>query len=65
MNSDDWELWIFVQNSAAGTRSVFLLALGLLSLFGSDRAQFAGAGALGVLTLAAVAGYGWGDESKV
>eukprot|EP00112_Aurelia_sp_Birch-Aquarium-sp1_P023460 Seg700.2 transcript_id=Seg700.2/GoldUCD/mRNA.D3Y31 product="Sodium/hydrogen exchanger 9B2" protein_id=Seg700.2/GoldUCD/D3Y31 len=49
---------------AARNRSVLLVGFGLLSLFGSNRAELSGAGALGVLTLGAVAGYGWKDDGK-
>ena len=37
----------------------------MLSVFGSNMAQFSGAGALGVLVLATVASHGWGDIEKV
>ena len=37
----------------------------MLSVFGSNMAQFSGAGALGVLVMATVASYGWGDIEKV
>lgn len=37
----------------------------MLSVFGSNVAQFSGAGALGVLVMATVASYGWGDLEKV
>ena len=37
----------------------------MLSVFGSNVAQFSGAGALGVLVMATVASYGWGDIEKV
>ena len=37
----------------------------MLSVFGSNMAQFSGAGALGVLVMANVASYGWGDIEKV
>lgn len=40
-------------------RSVFLVCGGLLSVFGSDLAGFPGAGALGCLTIAFLAGHGW------
>jgi len=46
-------------------RSFLLVTFGLLSLFGSNRAELSGAGALGVLSLGAVAGYGWKDEGKI
>eukprot|EP00794_Sanderia_malayensis_P012817 gene12817-14130_t len=60
-------LWYFPYASSKHStknRCVLLVTFGLLSLFGSNRAELAGAGALGVLTLGAVAGYGWGDEGK-
>lgn len=44
---------------------MLLSGFGLLSLFGCNIAQFSGAGALGVLTLAFVAAYRWGEEEKV
>ena len=44
---------------------MLLVGFGLLSLFGSNRAELSGAGALGVLSLGAVAGYGWKDDGKV
>ena len=44
---------------------MILLGCALLSVFGSNMAQFSGAGALGVLVMATVASYGWGDEEKV
>lgn len=44
---------------------MILLACALLSVFGSNVAQFSGAGALGVLVMATVASYGWGDLEKV
>lgn len=37
----------------------------MLSVFGSNVAQFSGAGALGVLVMATMASYGWGDIEKV
>lgn len=37
----------------------------MLSVFGSNMAQFSGAGALGVLVMATVASCGWGDIEKV
>ena len=37
----------------------------MLSVFGSNLAQFSGAGAIGVLVMATVASYGWGDIEKV
>lgn len=37
----------------------------MLSVFGSKAAKFSGAGALGVLTMATVAAYGWGTDAKV
>ena len=44
---------------------MFLLVLSMIYLFGSDKVGFPGAGALGVLSLAATASYGWGDQAKV
>jgi len=44
---------------------VILLGCALLSVFGSNMAQFSGAGALGVLIMATVASHGWGDLEKV
>ena len=44
---------------------MLLVSFGLLSLFGSNKAELSGAGALGVLSLGAVAGYGWKDDGKV
>lgn len=44
---------------------MLLVAFGLLFLFGSNEIDFPGAGALGVLTLGATVGYGWGDNEKV
>lgn len=37
----------------------------MLSVFGSNAAKFAGAGALGVLTMATAAAVGWGKQAKV
>ena len=59
------KLYFCQQKHAARNRSVLLVGFGLLSLFGSNRAELSGAGALGVLTLGAVAGYGWRDDGKV
>lgn len=44
---------------------MILLGCAMLSVFGSNMAQFSGAGALGVLVMATVASYGWGDREKV
>ena len=44
---------------------MILLGCAMLSVFGSNVAQFSGAGALGVLVMATVASYGWGDLEKV
>ena len=44
---------------------MILLGCAMLSVFGSNVAQFSGAGALGVLVMATVASYGWGDIEKV
>lgn len=46
-------------NQQVQLRSVFLVCGGLLSVFGSDLAGFPGAGALGCLTVAFLAGHGW------
>jgi len=40
-------------------RTLFLFAAGLVAVFGSKKIHFAGAGALGCLALAFVAGVGW------
>lgn len=56
---------ILLQKQIVNYRSVLLVSFGLLSLFGSNRAELSGAGALGVLTLGAVSGYGWNDNGKV
>lgn len=44
---------------------MILLGCAMLSVFGSNVAEFSGAGALGVLVMATVASYGWGDIEKV
>lgn len=49
----------------SASRTVFLLALSMMYLFGSDKIGFPGAGALGVLTLAATSSHGWGEQGKV
>ncbi|XP_022779833.1 sodium/hydrogen exchanger 9B2-like isoform X2 [Stylophora pistillata] len=58
----------FLPNKSEKDRShnrfVILLGCAMLSVFGSNMAQFSGAGALGVLVLATVASYGWGDTEK-
>lgn len=59
-----WYLPNSKQASVSSTRTVLLLSIGLFFLFGSNLAEFSGAGALGVLTVATTAGYGWGDEAK-
>ena len=56
--------------SKARNRFFLLFGLGLLSVFGSRRAivggaSLAGAGALGVLTIAFVAAQGWDGPGKV
>ena len=43
-------------------RFYFLFALGLLSVFGSQKLNFGGAGAMGCLTTAFVAGIGWRNQ---
>ncbi|XP_031563746.1 sodium/hydrogen exchanger 9B2-like [Actinia tenebrosa] len=53
------------QENVHKTRFVILLGSALLSVFGSNAARFAGAGALGVLTMATVAAHGWGKEAKI
>lgn len=60
-------LWYFPpkdQKERSANRAVLLVAFGLLFLFGSNEIDFPGAGALGVLTLGATVGYGWGDNEK-
>ena len=54
-----------MQSDRSRNRFVILLGCALLSVFGSNMAQFSGAGALGVLVMATVASYGWGDSEKV
>ena len=44
---------------------MLLSGFGLLSLFGCNAVQFSGAGALGVLIMAFIAAYKWGEEEKV
>lgn len=44
---------------------MILLLLSLLSVFGSNVANFSGAGALGVLTMSTIAAYGWSPSGKV
>ena len=53
------------QPDRSRNRFVILLGCALLSVFGSNKAQFSGAGALGVLVMATVASYGWGDSERV
>lgn len=53
-----------MQSDRSRNRFVILLGCALLSVFGSNMAQFSGAGALGVLVMATVASYGWGDSEK-
>ena len=53
------------QQDRSRNRFVMLLGCAMLSVFGSNMAQFSGAGALGVLVMATVASYGWGDVEKV
>ena len=57
--------FICQQQDRSRNRFVILLGCALLSVFGSNMAQFSGAGTLGVLVMATVASYGWGDEEKV
>ena len=54
-----------MQSDRSRNRFGILLGCALLSVFGSNMAQFSGAGALGVLVMATVASYGWGDSEKV
>ena len=58
-------LYFSMQSDRSRNRFVILLGCALLSVFGSNMAQFSGAGALGVLVMATVASYGWGDSEKV
>ena len=44
---------------------MILLSLSLLSVFGSNVANFSGTGALGVLTMSTIAAYGWSPSGKV
>ncbi|XP_068744939.1 sodium/hydrogen exchanger 9B2-like isoform X3 [Montipora capricornis] len=53
-----------VEPDRSRNRFVILLGCALLSVFGSNKAQFSGAGALGVLVMATVASYGWGDSER-
>lgn len=53
------------QQDRSRNRFVILIGCAMLSVFGSNVAQFSGAGALGVLVMATVASYGWGDIEKV
>jgi len=60
-------LWYFPNKKAPGVtgiRTVLLLALAPMLMFGSNLIGFGGAGALGVLTMAATACMGWGDKAK-
>ena len=58
-------LFFFCQQDRSRNRFVILLGCAMFSVFGSNMAQFSGAGALGVLVLATVASHGWGDIEKV
>ena len=53
------------QPDRSRNRFVILLGCALLSVFGSNKAQFSGAGAFGVLVMATVASYGWGNSERV
>ena len=53
------------QQDRSRNRFVILIGCAMFSVFGSNVAQFSGAGALGVLVMATVASYGWGDIEKV
>ncbi|KAM7449102.1 Sodium/hydrogen exchanger 9B2 [Porites harrisoni] len=59
-----WFLPSKTESDRSRNRFVILLGCALLSVFGSNMAQFSGAGALGVLVMATVASYGWGDSEK-
>ncbi|KAL9984446.1 hypothetical protein ACROYT_G006738 [Oculina patagonica] len=59
-----WFLPNKTEQDRSRNRFVILLGCAMLSVFGSNVAQFSGAGALGVLIMATVASYGWGDVEK-
>ncbi|KAK2572720.1 Sodium/hydrogen exchanger 9B2 [Acropora cervicornis] len=59
-----WFLPNKMEADRSRNRFVILLGCALLSVFGSNKAQFSGAGALGVLVMATMASYGWGDSEK-
>ena len=44
---------------------MLLSCFALLSLFGCNAAQLSGAGALGILAMATITAYGWGETEKV
>ncbi|XP_071828857.1 sodium/hydrogen exchanger 9B2-like [Apostichopus japonicus] len=55
-------LWYFpaeTENNVGGKRTILLLSGGIFAIFGSNAANFPGAGALGCITLAVVASYKW------
>ncbi|PIK45923.1 putative mitochondrial sodium/hydrogen exchanger 9B2 [Apostichopus japonicus] len=52
------------KKTASQLRFIFLVSGGILAVFGSDLAGLPGAGALGCLTLAFVAGHGWKDSKE-
>lgn len=56
---------VMLQPGVSRDRFVLLFGCGLLSMFGSNAVEFSGAGALGVLTMATIAAYGWGNDGKV
>jgi len=51
-----------IQENKIGYRFVLLMAGGVFAVFGSRRIHFSGAGPLGVLTIAFVAGLRWRKE---
>lgn len=57
--------FFYCQQDRSRNRFVILLGCAMFSVFGSNMAQFSGAGALSVLVLATVASHGWGDIEKV
>ncbi|XP_048578622.1 sodium/hydrogen exchanger 9B2 isoform X3 [Nematostella vectensis] len=59
-----WYLPNNQETNRLGNRFVLLAAFALLSVFGCNAAEFSGAGALGVLSMATIAGHGWGDDEK-
>ncbi len=55
---------LLFQTSQTLFRFILLFSGGLLATFGSRRADIAGAGALGCLTMAFVSGLRWRQEQK-